>query len=683
MKKIYTLAGAALIAATMSAQASFSDDFEGYNVGDYIGQTSPDWDTWDGVTGGTEDTQVGNTMNHTSGGSKSCHWVSTSSSGGPQDCILRFGGTHTTGQFVYQMSMFIETGKGGYFNFQGTTTPGQVFSLESYMNQNGEMYVVNQTDGILLQTTFPMNAWFDLKYDINLNTNQWDVYIDNVLVGSFSNSSNTIGAIDIYAYNGSNYGGNNNASFYVDDVSYNYTAYNLPTVNGAVTGISGVTSALATQSKNPVVIVRNLGSTTITSYDLTVNYNSNQFTQSFTSQNLASLATATVTLTTPVTVVAGSMPFTVTISNVNGNATDGDPSDDSKTVTLDPIVPAPGKVVVGEEATGTWCQWCPRGTVYMDYMENNFDGFWAGIAVHNNDPMTVTTYDQGIGALITGYPSLLVDRGAAIDPSAVENDFMTRVVIAPQATITNGAQLNGNTLDVSLTYNFPNAMSGTGYKVICVLTEDSVTGIGSTWSQSNAYAGGGNGAMGGFESLPNPVPYTQMHYDHVARAISPSFAGSAGFPASITAGSTVTFNFSFTVPANWNTSRMHIVGMFVEPNGMVNNGSTTTIAQAIANGYVTGMGVEPVVNPDQPDVNLNLYPNPADAMAYASIDLKQSEEVTMVITDLTGKVVAERSYGEMIGTNLLPINTTEFAAGVYMVSVRTGSQVTTSRLIVR
>lgn len=682
MKKIYAIAGAALIAATMSAQASFSDDFEGYNVGDYIGVASPNWTTWDGITGGTEDTQVGNAMNHTPSGSKSCKWVTTSANGGPQDCILPFGGTYTTGTFVYQMSMFIETGKGGYFNFQGTTTPGQIFSLECYMNQLGDMYVVNQTDGVLLQTTYPTNTWFDLKYDINLNTNQWDVYIDNVLAGSFSNSSNTIGAIDIYAYNGSNYGGNNNASFYVDDVSYNYTAYALPALNGAVTNVTNV-SGLATQQKNASVIVRNLGTTTITSYDLTLNYNSSQFTQSFTSQNLASLATATVTLTTPVTLAAGSMPLTVTISNVNGNANDGDPADDSKTITVDPTVAAPGKVVVGEEATGTWCQWCPRGAVYMDYMENNYEGFWAGIAVHNNDPMTVTAYDAGMGALISGYPSELVDRGAAIDPSAVENSFMQRVVIAPQATITNGAQLNGNTLDVSLTFNFPNAMSGTGYKVICVLTEDSVTGTTSQWSQSNAYAGGGNGAMGGYESLPNPVPYTMMHYDHVARAISPSFAGGTGFPASITAGSTFTFVFQFTVPSNWNTSRMHIVGMFVEPSGMVNNGSTTTIAQAISNGYVTGLGIGPVLNPDQPDVNLNLYPNPADALAYASIDLESAQEVTMVITDLTGKVVAERSYGELIGSQLLPINTTEFAAGVYMVSVRTGQTVTTSRLIVR
>lgn len=682
MKKLYTLAGATLIAATMSAQASFSDDFESYNVGDYIGAVSPDWTTWDNVTGGPEDTQVGNAQNHTPAGSQSCHWASSSSSGGPQDCILPFGGTYTTGTFTYQMSLFIESGKGGYFNFQGTTTPGQIFSLECYMNQLGEMYVVNGS-GILLQTTFPTNQWFDLKYDINLNTNQWNVYIDNTLVGTFANSNNTIGAIDIFAYNGSGYGGNNLAGFYVDDVSYNYTAYTLPALNGATTQIVNMYNALATQSKRPDVIVRNLGTTTITSFDLTWNYNSGSFTQSFTGQNIASLATTTVTMTTPIPVVAGSNALTVTISNVNGNASDGDASDDSQTEMLNPVVPAPGKVVVGEEATGTWCQWCPRGAVYMDFMEKNYDGYWAGIAVHNGDPMTVAPYDAAIGNLITGYPSELVDRGTAIDPSQVEADFNNRVIVPPVATITNGAQLNGNTLDVSISLNFPNAMSGTGYKIVCVLTEDSVTGTGGSWSQSNAYAGGGSGVMGGFESLPNPVPYTMMHYDHVARAISPSFTGYAGFPANITAGQTVTFNFQFTVPANWNTSRMHIVGMFIQPNNLVDNGSTSTIAQAISNGYVSGTTVTGISTPDQPDNKISLYPNPATDVTYASVELQQPEVVTMVITDVTGKVVAERNYGEMTGNNLLPINTTEFAKGIYMVEVRTGNTVTTSKLIVQ
>src|SRR4051812_28481809 len=130
MKKLYTLVGAALFSSALLAQASFSDDFEGYSAGNYIGAVSPNWTTWDGITGGTEDTQVNNTMNNTASGSKSVYYSSSLAAGGPQDCVLPFGGQYNTGTFTYQMDMFVESNKGAYFNFQGNTTLGQSFAME-------------------------------------------------------------------------------------------------------------------------------------------------------------------------------------------------------------------------------------------------------------------------------------------------------------------------------------------------------------------------------------------------------------------------------------------------------------------------------------------------------------------------------------------------------------------------
>jgi hypothetical protein len=671
MKKLYTLVGAALFSSALFAQASFSDDFESYTVGAYLGP-QPQWTTWSGASSTTEDTQVNNTMNNTPSGSKSAYYSSALPAGGPQDCVLPFGGQYNTGTFTYQMDMFVEANKGAYFNFQGNTTLGQSFAMECYMPQTGAFTMQNQ-QGLLLTGNYPSNQWFTFRFDVNLNANVWSVYINNVLQGSFSNTVNQIAAIDIFAYNGAA-PGNNNAGFYIDDVSYLHTPYTLPGLNAAVTQIAGVTSGLATMSKYPTVTVRNLGTTTINSFDLSVTYNSQTINQSFSSLTLASLASATYTLTTPITLAAGNLPIMATVSNVNGMGADGDPSDDSKTMNLNPVVPAPGKVVVGEEATGTWCPWCVRGTVNMDLMANTYGGFWAGIAVHNADPMTVTAYDASMGSHVSGYPSVLVDRQAAIDPSAVEAPFLTRVQVAPVATITDAATLVGNQLTVTLTYTFPNAMSGTGYKYACVLTEDGVTGVGSTWSQNNAYAGGGNGVMGGYESLPNPVPYTQMHYDHVARAISPGWNGTAGFPASISAGQSIPFTFTFTVPANWNLSNMHIIGMLIDPSDLINNGSIGSVAADI------GLSV---AQADATNANINVYPNPTSGNSFANVELSSPANVTMKIMDITGAVVAERNYGELSGANMLPIETSTLAKGIYLVQIQTGSTVTTTKLIVQ
>ena len=95
-----------------------------------------------------------------------------------------------------------------------------------------------------------------------------------------------------------------------------------------------------------------------------------------------------------ITLIAGSNPLTFTISNVNGAGADGDANDNVGTININPIVPAAGKMVVSEEGTGTWCGWCVRGAVYMDLMAAKYSNYWAGIAVHNGDPMVVATYDS-------------------------------------------------------------------------------------------------------------------------------------------------------------------------------------------------------------------------------------------------------------------------------------------------
>ncbi len=687
MKKIYTLAGAAMLSATLSAQVSFTDDFEAYNVGDYIGTVSPDWTTWSGVTGGTEDAQV--TTANASSGTQAIYFSSTSATGGPQDVVLPFQGPHSLGTFVYEMDMFVETNKGGYFNFQANNTLGQLWALEVYMNQSGQMFLQNN-DAMFLQTTFPQNTWFTIRFDINLNTNNWELFINNVSQGAFSNTVNQVASIDLYPVNATTpHAGNNQAGFYVDDVMYSHTPYTLPLVNGAVTAVGTLNPAsrspvaatgLVGQNRKFAATVRNLGQNPITSFDISYNYNSATINQTVSSVNIASLASYSFEFNTPATLITGTNPLVVTISNVNGAGADGDAADNARTGNVAiTTVPAPGKVVFGEEATGTWCQWCPRGAVYMDYMENSYQGYWAGAAVHNGDPMVVTAYDAAIGPLIGGYPSQLVDRTPYIDPSGVEAAFMTQVQQAPTATIMNGAQYNASTgqLDVSLTYTFAMA-ANSSYKVACILTEDGVTGTNTQYNQSNAYAGGSNGQMGGFETLPGSVSYTVMVYDHVARAISPSFAGGTGLPTTVNPGYVQTFNFSFTVPSTWDTANLHIIGILIDPTGDVDNAGIATFSEAIANGYVTDVN-----SPVQPQFAVTVFPNPSEGNTQMQVELSRPEEVVMTITDITGKVVAQRNYGELNGMNVLPIETSTLAEGVYMVEVRTGTTVNTTKLVIR
>src|SRR5262249_31635221 len=153
---------------------------------------------------------------------------------------------------------------------------------ECWMNQTGDLELSN-TNGTYLNTTYPTNTWFNIAFDINLNTNEWELLIDGVSQGTFANSVNSIASIDIYPANGTAHGGNDLSTFWVADVSYPHPAYVLPPLNAgsvalgaldAATRAPGAVNGFVGQSKTIAATVRNLGVNAITSFDLDYTYNS-------------------------------------------------------------------------------------------------------------------------------------------------------------------------------------------------------------------------------------------------------------------------------------------------------------------------------------------------------------------------------------------------------------------------
>jgi hypothetical protein len=672
MKRITYLIATLIVGSSVQAQL-FTDDFEGYATGSYIGPQSTNWTTWSGAAGEGTSEDVMVTEAQASSGTKSIYFSSTAASGGPQDVILDFGPVYNSGIFTYESDFYINTGKNAYFNFQANNTVGQVWALNVNMNA-GQIVIDDAITSDLAIGAYSSATWFTLKIEANLTLNVWKAYVNDVQFGQWENGVNSLASIDLFPIQ--------NSQFYVDNVVFDHQTVTLPNLNAMASSLV-MGGNIATQVVDPVVRVKNAGTTPITSFDVELDYNGTQYTENITGVNLASLANYDVVFT-GVNLAPGSNVATATISNINGGS-DENAADDVISLTVNPVVPAQGKMVVGEEATGTWCQWCPRGAVFMDKFENDFGQFWAGVAVHNGDPMTVPAYDTGIGTLIGGYPSALVDRGTDVDPSAMSTDFYTRLQVAPTAFITNGANWNSTTrtLDVSISADFQMAANN-NYKIACVLTEDDVTGTGSGWSQSNAYAGGGNGVMGGYEALPNPVPAAQMVYDHVARQIAPSFGGYAGsFPATVNVGETHTVNFSFVLPAGWDENEMHIIGMLIAPNGRIDNAGKATITEAVANGYVNGSsaGLFEVIN-EQIDAMFKLYPNPASDFAVVALQLNADSDVSMKLIDMSGKELASRNYGTMSGISEIVMNTADLTAGVYVVEVTVNGSKMIKRLIV-
>lgn len=691
MKKIITLTLTCLLGVSITNAQTFSDDFESYTVGAKLGPQSTDWTTWSLNDAPAEDVTVVNNDNHTSGGSKSIYFSSTATGGGPTDCVLLFGTTPiTSGLFTFTSWLKVPAGKTGYFNFQGTAVMGNTYTLECWM-QSGTISIKNGGGTTVFSCPQPVGTWFELSLAANLTTGNWELLVDGVSQGYWVNAVNKVYAADIFPPDAS-------ASYWMDDVSFNIAPYVLPSVNaassfvGSLLTIDGASNGIGARlnggivgaSKSLSVNIKNFGSTTINSFDVSLTQNGGTpQVVNVTGLTLASLATTTVNFPTPFSLVSGTNTFTATVSNVNAAGVDGDPSDDVISQTYNPVVPATGKVVVEEEATGTWCQWCPRGAVFMDLMSDFYATNSAGIAVHNSDPMTVTAYDAGVAPFIAGYPSSLVDRLPEIDPGSMETDFLTRVIVAPKAFIVNGANYNSTTrvLNVSVTSTIQTAISG-NYKIACVITEDSVTGTSSSYNQSNAYAGGGAGAMGGFELLGSPVPAAQMNYNHVARFISPDFGGipnAAGTSTGV--GASFTWNFSFTLPASYDAAQIHIIGMFIDPTGKINNAGKATIAQAVTNGFVVGSGVGVNDIAFAPDAQVTIYPNPSTNNATITLNLTKESTVSVAIYQVNGALVAKKDYGQLSGGMLLPVEMANLSKGMYFVNITIDGQTTIKKLV--
>ena len=326
MKRIFTICTALFLVGTINAQqVSFCDDFEGYQNGDPIAQTSTDWETWGSISAPTppyaDDANVINTQ--ASSGDNSLYFVS--SAGGPQDVVLPFGSgaPYTLGDFEFTQNMYVTQGTGAYFNFQAETTPGTTWSMDVQMDNTGNVSFENGGGAtVFLTTTYPMGVWFEMKVIVDLTNNNWEIFIDGTSQGSFSNTVNKIASLDLYPLAGHD--------FYVDDVCYTYIpyiplAYDMKAISLDMASNVALSSAPFTVAGDIVSV----SSTTINSLD--INYSINGGTpvvDNLIGLNLLLFDTLsfnhTITWTPPNT---GSYLVEIWASNLNGNP-DMDPTND-------------------------------------------------------------------------------------------------------------------------------------------------------------------------------------------------------------------------------------------------------------------------------------------------------------------------------------------------------------------
>jgi len=434
--------------------------------------------------------------------------------------------------------------------------------------------------------------------------------------------------------------------------------------------------------------VQNMGYNTVTSYSVSYQIGASAPVTSTQTASIAPLGTATfsgINVTIPTSIT----PIKVWVTLTG----DANPANDSAFSQMGVPASFPPKKLFFEEPTGTWCGYCVRGIIYMDSIHYLHPNQVSIASVHDQDPMsqdnsTTNDYDGLVSSLITGYPSLLVDRMPFVsqsvnDPSNVVNLYNQYHSEFAFADIALTATVSSSTVSASVTVTPAITLTG-DYRMELIVTENGVFGTGLSWDQHDYYSNSYTSPQGpmagmGYNFQDSVYQIPDIHFPFVARYTIPDVIASpngvaGSLPTNMPAGTPQTYTFSnINIPSNWVSSNLHVTALLIDNNStdggaysrVLNSATTDTVYQGFP--PLTVANVMPTIN------SATLYPNPATESTNLSFELSQSTEVAINVYDVLGRVVYSIPSKELSsGKNVITIPTHALANGSYNINIISG-----------
>jgi hypothetical protein len=404
-------------------------------------------------------------------------------------------------------------------------------------------------------------------------------------------------------------------------------------------------------------LIYNNGTDTITSFQL----NYKQGNSAVRAQNISGIAIPPFTYSTII------HPYNDTI-NVYGKtpviawvSTPGDTlrTNDTSKTTLTGTYFTPSKKIAIEEGTSTVIGYSPRGWVYMNDAMSG-DLAICPISVHDADPMTNQGYSDFLFYFGYNYvPYFFFDRRKSVEADSFYAEIYRQKDYFGFADLHVSSKINVFDAIVDVTVVPAIDLSG-DYRLVMVITEDTVRGTGSGYAQANVFTNNTFGPMGGFENKPDPVPAANMYYNHVARVILPSPEGTPGMlPPVMTHNIPYAKSFTYQIHPAWNRKHLKATVLLI-------NGADTSILNSERT-----IGSLEVEDLSTPNINALVYPNPANENATLLLELSKDELCSVSVTDLMGNIlfesIAKKQYSK--GRNEIVLPTRNLANGIYLVII--------------
>jgi len=345
------------------------------------------------------------------------------------------------------------------------------------------------------------------------------------------------------------------------------------------------------------------------------------------------------------------------------------------------------KYVLLEEATGTWCGYCPDGAQRIEQAIKGDTslGNWTNViswhgpsASHPEEPMpapgdplaTNSNYDS------LGYPSAVVDRAPYSGMYSQNRGYWATAVGARKTTSANFQVDMKSTYDtglrlltVTVTGKALAALTGK-WALNVFVVEDSVSSAApayaqhsymysssTSWYYNQCLSACPSYACSSCAILPDTI-YAHMQ---VARAIMSAggYWGDTVFtnPAS---GTVKSKTYTYNVPAGYNAKYMKVIGLVQKYGGnqydrAVENSITAKLRLMPKNalGIKEGMTMK----------DIELFPNPTKNMITVRGRLESPNNTRIAIFNATGQSVISNEY---------PANGTDFAETIQLGNIPSG-----------
>ena len=411
--------------------------------------------------------------------------------------------------------------------------------------------------------------------------------------------------------------------------------------------------------------VVNLGANTINSFDVTYNIDGGTESAVYhaTGLNIASDASYSFTHDVPYNFdTDGIFTINVSISNVN-SGTENNMADNTMSKQITIYSNSVQRKVLLENFTTGQCPNCPPiHTLLENYVSGHPNAILlAQHAGYYTDEMTITENTELL-ALYNGgsyAPGLAIDRhqysegltGGAVDPGPVfwpgESTSNTtariddRLLVPAFVSLNINGTNNSGVLDLTVSGQLVSGVAGSDLRLVVYLSED-----GLQYNQS----GGSN-------------PYT--HNNVMRDAVSGTW-GDAGVITTNTAGTQFSQNYSYTLDASWDPTKMSVIAFVANYNNGDVNDREVLNAEKVKISDLQPLSVENVGG------KIKVFPNPViNTLFFANV-----KNANVKVYDLLGKLVL---YQNNVNSK---IDVTSLKEGTYFVKIIANNIIETKKVVI-